>query len=63
MIKAFQHLGDRIVGRLIPEVTAEAGVQDYQVSCGCFWDSPGYVRKVKNCAAGYCGACYIVGGC
>jgi len=63
MVKALQNLGDRLVGRLVPEVVAEAGVQDYQVSCGCVWESPGYSKKVKNCVGSKCGACYRVGSC
>lgn len=64
MLNAFQRLGDRIIGRLVPEVTAEAGVQDRTEDCGCFWDSPGYVRKHRSCVSGAgCGACYVVGAC
>jgi hypothetical protein len=63
MVKALQNLGDRLVGRLVPEVVAEAGIQEYQLSCGCFWDSPSYLKKVKNCSGGACGACFVVGPC
>jgi hypothetical protein len=64
MVKAWQNLGDRLIGRVVPEVVAEAGVQDYQLYCGCFGEPGGvFVKKYKNCAAGYCGACYTVSGC
>lgn len=66
MVKALQNLGDRLVGRLVPEVVAEAGVQDYQRVCGCLWDSPGFMYKVQNCVggpSGGCGACYAIRSC
>lgn len=63
MLNAFQRLGDRIVGRLVPEVTAEAGVQEHTVSCGCRWDSPGYIKWQMNCAGAACSPCYAAGPC
>jgi hypothetical protein len=63
MVKALQSLGDRLVGRFVPEVVAEAGVQDYQTRCRCVWDSPTFIEWVKNCDRGVCGPCYIKGGC
>jgi hypothetical protein len=62
MVKALQNLGDRLIGRVVPEIVAEAGVQYVTVNCGCFWDSPGYVRKVKYCNA-VCGSCQVIGPC
>jgi len=64
MLRAVQDLGDRIVGRFVPPVVAEAGVQDYTVLCRCRIE--GYFRWAyrKNCANGRCGPCYLAGqGC
>ncbi|WP_328993186.1 hypothetical protein OG394_02665 [Kribbella sp. NBC_01245] len=66
MVKSLQNLGDRILGRFVPEVVAEAGVQDYQLYCYCQWDinRGRFVRWYKNCASGACGGCYpTVTGC
>lgn len=66
MVNRLQGLGDRIIGRFVPQVTAEAGVQDYTVYCGCWsiakMDAPGYRVFRKNCVAGGgCGSCYSTG--
>ncbi len=63
MLNAIQRLGDRIIGRLVPEVTAEAFEVKWTHDCGCFWDSPGYVRKMSECYPQGCTACYVTGPC
>ena len=60
MVKALQELGDRIVGRFVPEVVAEAGVQDFSMHCFCRWGE----AWRRNCVAGGgCGSCYRAGRC
>lgn len=56
MIKTLQALGDRLVDRLVPTVTAEAGVQDYTVYCFCGKATVGspYTVFRRNCAGGSC---------
>jgi hypothetical protein len=58
MVKALQGLGDRIVGRFVPEVVAEASVQDYSVFCYCKQYQLFAVNYRKDCVpGGGCGPC------
>jgi hypothetical protein len=62
MVKALQGLGDRIVGRFVPEVVAEAGVQDFTVFCYCVQYQLFATEYRKSCTSGGgCGPCYTDG--
>ncbi|GIH19360.1 hypothetical protein Raf01_75320 [Rugosimonospora africana] len=53
MIKTLEKLGDRLLGRVVPQVTARANPPQCPWYCGCKF---GYLAYSQN-AIGSCGRC------